>query len=150
MANRQRLAALPSHFSGLGQRYEKGLLVENSEHPVGQLIPYFEFTHQGNYLCSYDLVDGRYFYLIYSSPLPDCAFWWRHKELIKLIQLQNPDDWQNACHSLNLQTEETVLMRPDGIIAAKASVNNANNIFLPILKSINYTSIPQYETIANF
>jgi 2-polyprenyl-6-methoxyphenol hydroxylase-like FAD-dependent oxidoreductase len=141
MANRQRLATLPLHFSGLSQRYEKGLLAENNEGLVGRLIPYFKLTQQEKYLCSYDLIDGCYFYVLYGNALPDDVFWSQYKTLIKPFQL-HPDDWQQACNCLGLQAEETVLMRPDGIIAAKATVNNANNVFLPILKSINSMSIP--------
>ena len=136
MANRQRLATLPLHFSGLNQRYEKGVLVENNAGLVGRLIPYFKLTHQGKYLCSYDLVDGCYFYLIYGSTLPNAAFWEQYKEVVKLIQLQNPDEWQQVCNCLGLQTEEMVLMRPDGIVAAKAAINNASNVFSLILNPL--------------
>lgn len=135
MSNRQRLATLPLHFSGLSQHYEKGLLAENNEGLVGRLIPYFKLARQGKYLCSYDLIDGCYFYLLYGNALPDGAFWSRYKELIKPIQL-HLDDWQQVCNYLGLQTEETVLMRPDGIVAAKASINSASNVFSPILKSL--------------
>ncbi|MBP9742042.1 MAG: FAD-dependent monooxygenase [Burkholderiales bacterium] len=150
MPNRKRLKTLPLHFSGLGQRYEKGLLVENAELPVGQLVPYFEFTHQGRKLCSYDLIDGCYFYLIYNSDLLDKIFWLQCNECIKLIQLQNANDWRLACNRLNLQVGEAVLMRPDGIIAAKAATNNASNAFFSILKSINYSKGVQYETTSCF
>lgn len=142
MSNRRRLATLPLHFSGLSQRYEKGLLVEKIEGLVGRLIPYVEFTQQEKYLCSYDLIDGCYFYLIYGNALPDSIFWSRYKDSIQLIRLHS-DDWQRLCNCLDLQADETVLMRPDGIVAAKTSVNDINNVFSSILKSI----IPGVNTI---
>lgn len=135
MANRKRLTSLPLHFSGLNQRYEKGLFVENNENLVGRLIPYFQLTQQKKYLCSYDLIDGCYFYLLHGNTLPDDAFWLRYKELIKRVQL-HPNDWQQVCHCLGLQTEEAILIRPDGIVAAKASINNAKNVFFPLLKAL--------------
>ncbi len=135
MANRKRLATLPLHFSGLTQRYEKGLLAENNEGLVGRLIPYFKLAQQEKYLCSYDLVDGCNFYLLYGIDLPDGAFWSRYNDLIKPIQF-HPEDWQQVCNCLGLQTEEMVLMRPDGIVAAKASINNASHVFFPILKPL--------------
>jgi hypothetical protein len=137
MSNRKRLATLPLHFSGLGQQYEKGLLVENSELPVGQLVPYFEFTHHGKKLNSYDLIDGCYFYLIYSGDALDKSLWLQYNEAVKLIQIKNSNDWQRVCSCLNLQAGEAVFMRPDGIIAAKAEANDAYFTFFPILKSIN-------------
>lgn len=135
MANRICLATLPLHFSGLNQRYEKGLLADNNEGLIGRLIPYFKLTQQEKYLSSYDLIDGCYFYLLSGNTLPDAAFWSPHQQLIKPIQL-HPDDWQQACHCLNLQNDEAVLIRPDGIVAAKASIHNTINVFFPILKAI--------------
>ncbi|MDA0910433.1 MAG: FAD-dependent monooxygenase [Proteobacteria bacterium] len=150
MSNRQRLKTLPLHFSGLAQRYEEGLFIETNDSPVGQLVPYFEFIYQGEKLCSYDLIDGCYFYLIYGGNLPDKAHWLQWNRHIKLVQLQHPDDWQQACNCLGLKAEEVVLMRPDGIIAAKADANKASPIFSQILKFINYDRKPQHETTSYF
>lgn len=133
MANRKIFRMLPLHFSGLGQRYEKGLLVENNKNLTGRLIPYFKLSQHKHYSCSYDFMDGCYFYLLHNQDLSEDVFWLKHKALIKFIQL-NTDDWQQACRSLDLHTEEIVLIRPDGIVAATASINKAKNIFLSVLK----------------
>jgi 2-polyprenyl-6-methoxyphenol hydroxylase-like FAD-dependent oxidoreductase len=136
MANRDRLATiLPLHFSGLSQRYEKGLLVESSESLIGQLIPYFALTDQEIYLSSYDFIDGSYFYLLHGDTLSDETFWPHYKKWIKPIQFQ-ADDWQQVTRSLGLQTDEAVLIRPDGIVAAKATIQNTRKTFFPILKQI--------------
>ena len=136
MANRERLATtLPLHFSGLAQRYEKGLLAQSSESRIGQLIPYFALTQQEDYLCSYDFIDGNYFYLLHGNMLSDEHFWSKYKKWIKPIQLQ-ADDWQQAADRLSLQANEAVLIRPDGIVAAKSTTHNTKKLFFPILKPI--------------
>lgn len=135
MANRRRIKNLPYHFSGLSQRYEKGLLAQNNEGLVGQLIPYFTLTQQEQYSCSYDFIDGCYFYLLYGNVLREHDFFSQYKSSIKLIQL-HPDDWQQACLCLGLQAEDVLLIRPDGIVAAKVSTHNAKNVLSPLLKPL--------------
>ena len=129
MANRKRLATtLPQGFSGLSQRYDKGLLVKNHDTSIGGLVPYFRVIQQGSRSSSYDFIDGDYFYLLHGNTLADDGFWSRYEKWVKPIRLQAAD-WQQVAQALDIGDEETVLIRPDGIVAGKASIHNTQQLF---------------------
>ncbi len=142
MSNRNLLNSLPLKYSGLGQRYETGLLDANRISLVGQLVPYFSFTHEGSNKCSYDLIDAQHFCLIAGNCFIDPNDLAKFDGVVKLIRIQMKEDWASISQILNLQVDEILLMRPDGIVAAKTTASKA-------LELINTTIQLKHDEVSN-
>jgi hypothetical protein len=62
--------------------------------------------------------------------------------VVKLIRIQMKEDWASISQILNLQVDEILLMRPDGIVAAKTTASKA-------LELINTTIQLKHDEVSN-
>jgi len=121
-SNRWRARTLhPQLFSGLAQRYSGSSLIWEGGKLAGKYLPYLSLICQGNCVSSYDIVDGESYFIIVRSESDK-------QQLIKKLGGYHMAVYflevNASCKKTEIQSEEYILVRPDGFVAIHESLDN--------------------------
>ena len=135
MDNRSNMAVgLPMTFSGLGQRYGNQALVAGSGRWVGQLLPCAQLVTDTGGQRSHALMRGGRFVLIVCGACPDLLSQ-RLRATGRVGIVPVTEVPARRAQALALRIGEALLVRPDGVVALQAMVND-QNVFLDYLSSV--------------